>query len=252
MNINKEIVARAMDKAGEEPITSDEWTANKSNRIRLIKDYYLPTILETLSNTAWTSQKKRVQLTENLDENLTSYTYKYALPIDCAKPVEINGVEVYLVEDGYIYTDIENPILVYISNHFTGEFKYEETEVTEESFESGKYYYLDDEENYILATEFDETKTYYVRIEEDYNFYDDFNFDPLLSEYIETRLAAKIVLKLTGNMQLYQLLYSESIVMENRAVKASIAHGYNKDKGNKYWGEILGLPDYEDTTNVNY
>ena len=145
MNINKEIVARAMDKAGEEPITKEEWEANKSTRIRLIKDYYLATILETLANTSWTSQKKRTQLISQAEQpNLTSYLFMYELPIDCAKPIEINGVQEYLVEDGFIYTNVENPILVYISNHFTGEYRYQEEKVTIDTFNAGIFYILDE------------------------------------------------------------------------------------------------------------
>lgn len=204
MNINIDIVARALNKAGEEPLTKEELETKKGTRWRLIEDTYLATILEELAAVSWTSQKRRARLEAAEEENLTSYMFMYVLPIDCAKPVGLNSEKVYLVEDGFLYTDDAEPILIYITNYFTGEEKEED----------------------------------------DYSFYDDPKFDPLLEDCIVTKLAMKLVLKLTGNTQLYQILYQDAIIMENRATKASEAHGHNKGKGNKSWGELMGLPSY--------
>jgi len=293
MNIDKAIVNRALEKAGEEGITETEWTEAKSNRVRLIKDLYLASILEALSNTDWTSQKTRKKLQEVIAEegeedlNLTSYLHMYELPIDCAKPVALSNDGIYLVEGEFLYTDVADAILIYIKNYFTGQYKYEEAAPTLTEIRSGKYYKQDDEGNYIrvtdfeyeeadpqpaseeelaedtyyvidedgvyqVAEEYDEEETYYLvlpiqyysRVEEDYPFYDQPVFDPLLSEYLETIMAAKITMKLTGDMNKYQLLYNEARLMENRAIKASVAHGHNKDKGNPWWSEQLGLPNY--------
>lgn len=256
MNINREIVNRALNKAGEEPITDKEWEAGTGTRIRLVKDYYLATILETLSNTAWTSRKKRAKLMPYTEGNLTDYCYVYLLPPDCAKPVSVNDNAEFILEGAYLYCDEAEAVLMYVSNGYTGEYKYKKLEVqpTAETFKANTFYYKDENENFILAETFAEGKEYYEIDHEDYDKYEDMVFDPLLSEYIETRLAAKMVLKLTGKTDLYQLLYSESQLMENRAVKASVAHGYNKDEGNRYWGEVLGLPDYGDNggRRVNY
>ena len=205
MKIDMNIVARALDKAGQEPLTQEEISSKDGTRWRLVKDFYLAVILEALSNTEWTSQKKRARLKKSEEENLTTYRVMYELPIDCAKTVELVGEQEYLVEDGYLYTNAEGAILVYVSNGFTNE------------------QYND----------------------EDYNFYKTPNLDPQLSAYIETKLAANIALKLTGNYDLYQLLFSEAAIMENRAVKASVAHGHSKDKGDRWWGEELGMPGYD-------
>ena len=246
MNIRREIVNRALDKAGEEPILDKEWEDGTSVRVRLIKDYYLATILETLSKTEWTSRKKRAELVEDESPNLTNNSYKYILPKDCAKPISITDDAEYIVEGRSLLTDAYKPILLYVSNGYTGENKYKEADPqpTEETWESMKYFYQDENEHYILADEYDEEKTYFEIEHDDYDGYEDIEFDPLLSEYIETRLAAKMTLKLTGKMDLYRLLYSESVLMEQRAATASEAHGFNKATGNEYWGDILGLPDY--------
>ena len=247
MNIDWNIADRALDKAGEEPLTDND-KANKGTRWRLIHDYYLATILETLAGTAWTSQTKRIALKQSEEENISAYFVMYELPLDCAKPVALLSEESYLVEGKNLYTDDPDAVLIYVSNGYTGKYKYEKAEEqpSSENFSKKIYYILNDEGEYKEAEEYEEGVIYYLRIEEDYPLYDDFYPDPLLSEYIETRLASKIVLKITGKTNLYQLLYSEAKLMEDRAVKASFAHGHNKDKGNKYWGEIIGLPEYED------
>lgn len=250
MNIDRKLCARAFDKAGEQPITEEEWgEIPEGNRVRLIKDIYHSTILEALAGTEWTSQKKRAKLVISEDENLTEYNYAYILPKDCAKPCALFDEGKYIVEGNILYTNSFDAILIYVTNGFTGEYKYEYTQAepqpTAETFAEGVYY-VKNEEEYVIAEDYQEGITYYTReiLEEDYPLYDDYNFDPLLAEYIETLLACKIIFKITGDMNKYQLLYSEARLMENRATKASIAHGHNKDKGNPYWGEQLGLPNY--------
>lgn len=248
MNIDKKLCARAMDKAGEEPITQEEWEEGTSTRVRLIKDVYLASILEALAGTEWTCQKVRARLVLSEKENLTSYRYAYNLPADCAKPCALTNDEVYLVEGRTLYTNTENAILVYVSNNYTGKFIFKPAEAqptTEEELEAGDYYIYDEnEDDYVRAQVYAEGIVYYVQDPQDYEGYTDFNFDPLLTEYIECLIAQKIVLKITGDMNKYQLLYNEARLMENRAVKASIAHGHNKDRGNPYWGDVLGLPNY--------
>lgn len=249
MNIDHNLVARAFNKAGQEPLTDQEWTAKESTRYRIVNQFYLETILETLSNTDWTSQKKRVRLVEVFpyvaadpqptaqnfgdgvyyeyengnyiraesysedktyyvyqEKNLTTYMHMYVLPADIAKPVSLIEDEIFIVEGPYLYTNQSGAILTYITNGYTA------TEITGD----------------------------------DYPNYNSFTPDAMLAEYIETRLASKIVLKLSGDTQLYQLLYNEAMLMENRAVKASSAQGQNKDKGNPYWYETLGLPDEQE------
>lgn len=297
MNINYDIVNRALNKAGEEALTQTELDENQ-HRVQLVKSFYLQTILETLSQTEWTSQLKRAVLED--PEEVSGVQYAYILPKDCAKPVRLLSKMEYTVEAGYLYTEDTAAVLIYVSNNYTGknkfeidpevtesdivEYTYTETEVTEEEFEEGEYYikngavyelatvwdaeatyytrttelindkyyvYDEDTEDYILADGWDPDAEYYVIVEEDYPFYDDFKFDPLLSEYIETRIASKLVLKLSGNSQLYQMLYSEAQLKEKAAVQSTYAHAKNKYKGNRYWTDLLGLPDYGENVNAD-
>lgn len=242
MNIDKDIVARAFAKAGEEPITESEWEEGTSNRVRVTKDFYLPTILQALSSYDWTSQKKRARLEVidiDTEENLTTYDFMYALPADCAKVVGLVGNDSYIVEGGFLYTDTADAVIIYITNYFTGKQLYEVVaHPVEEDLD--KYYYLEDD-SYVKADEWNAQQIYYTLIEEDYNFYTQPEFDPQLSSYIECELAASVVLKLTGDTQKYQMLFNEAQIIANNAQKKSAEMAQNKTKGNRWWIEELGL-----------
>lgn len=203
MNIDIELLNRAFEKAGEEALNDND-IQNESTRFKTAKSYYLPTILETLSNTEWTCQKTRAKLVYCEDDNLTDYAYMYYLPVDCAKPERINNDDEFIVEADILYTNTADAILMYISN--------------------GK---IEKEEDYLE--------------EDDYPEYRQLKFSPLLSEYIETRIAAKIAFKITGKSELYQLLYSDSLMMEKRASAASFTHGKSRENGEPWWGDQLGL-----------
>lgn len=204
MNINKDIVNRALEAAGQERLTDEDIEKN-SSRWRLIKDNYLSVILTTLAKTTWTSQLKREKLKEAEKDNFTGYDYVYHLPVDCAKPEELQDEAEYNVEGKYLYTNSPMAVLCYVSN---GRRKPEEISEVKE---------------------------------EDYPEYEDIEFDPSLSEYIELQLAAKIALKITGNMQTFGLLYNQAMVIENNARKATLEHAHSKEKGAAWWGDQMGL-----------
>lgn len=250
MNIDRKLVARALTKAGEEPITDEEWEDADSNRVRIVKEFYLATLLESLSSYDWTSQKKRVRLEAmdnyeyeevlnpvesdlskyweyvynehlekyyyrkaetfvsgntyylRIDNNLTGYPYMYPLPADCAKVVKLANDEPYIIEGAFLFADVENAVLVYIRNYFTG-------------------------------TDYGEN--------EDYNYYGEPELDPTLSAYFECKLAASLALKLTGGTDKYQMLYNEAELIANKAQKKSSEQAQNKTKGNPWWTDQLGM-----------
>ena len=284
MNIDRQLVARAFVKAGEEPITEEEWEDGTSSRVRAVFEFYLATILDALSSYNWTSQKKRARLTaldnyeyeqvlnptasdvskywyyDETDEcwkketqfdntkdyylknevNMTGYSYMFLLPADCGKVVAINDGAPYIVEGGYIFCDIESPVLLYIRNYFTGKYVYEEVENPDPD-DIDKYYIKDADGNYEKDVSYVMGTTYYIRIEEDYNFYSQPNFDPELSSYIECKLAASIALKLTGGADKYQMLYNEAAIIANNAMKKSAEQARNKSHGNEWWTKQLGM-----------
>lgn len=243
MNIDRKLVARAFSKAGEEPITDTEWEEGTSNRVRVVKDFYLAVLLEALSSYDWTSQKKRARLEtvdDESEENFTDFSFMYILPADCAKCVSLNDGAEYEVEGGFLYTNEADAVLLYIKNYFTGNYVYE---VVSEKVEADldKYYIKDAEGNYEKATLWDVTATYYVIVKEDYDFYSDPELDPQLSAFCECSLAASIALKLTGDTQKYQMLYNEALYIGNNAQKKSAEMARNRSKGNPTWISQLGL-----------
>ena len=242
MTIDRKLVARAFSKAGEEPITETEWNEGTSSRVRTVKDFYLATVLEALSLYDWTSQKKRgtLELAGDEVENLSTYSYMYLLPADCAKCVSLNDGAEYEVEGGYLYTNEANPVLLYIKNYFTGQYVFEEVETPVEA-DIDKYYIIDSEGNYVKAENWDPLETYYVVVEQDYNFYGEPEFDPQLSAFIECSLAAHVALKITGDMNKYQMLYNEALIIGNNAQKKSAEMARNKSHGNEWWTKQLGM-----------
>ena len=242
MNIDRCLVARAFSKAGEEPITENEWNEGTNNRVRVVKEFYLAVMLEALSSYDWTSQKKRARLEvidDEEEENLTSYCYMYALPTDCAKCIELLDGGAYIVEGGFLYTDTENAVLLYVTNYFTGKHIY--AEVEEPSADDIDNYYVLEDGDYFKADGYIMGTTYYVRVEEDYNFYAQPVLDPHLSEYIACKLAASLALKLTGDKDKYQMLFNEAQLIGLDAQKKSSEMARNKSKGNPTWVEQLGL-----------
>lgn len=246
MNIDRSLVARALAKAGEEPITDAEWNEGTSSRVRIVKEFYLALLLESLSSYDWTSQKKRARLTpmdsesEDAEENLTGYAYMYPLPADCVKVVKLENDEPYIVEGAFIYADVENAVLLYIRNYFTGKYVYEKVAVPNAD-DIDKYYVIDEEGDYIKATSYIMGTDYYVIKEEDYNFYSEPKLDPVLSSYFECRLAACLALKLTGGTDKYQMLFNEAQIIGMNAQQKSAEMARNRAKGNPTWVEQLGL-----------
>lgn len=203
MNIKRDLVNRALAKAGQNPL-ADADIENKSLTYETVKLFYLSTMLETLSTTDWTEAKTRKKLVETEEENLTTYAHKYLLPIDCSKPLQIQDNDLFIIESIYLYTNRDDAVLQYITN--------------------GK---IEKEEDFLLEDDFPE--------------YKDLIYGDAFWQYIETRLASKIALKITGDIQLYQLLFSESQLLETEAQKISRSQSRSKPKGNPYWSDIIGV-----------
>lgn len=196
MNLNFDVVNRAFTRIGEEPITEKD-KKDKNLKWNLAKNFYLVTILEALSTTPWTSSQKHAVLELSEEENYTKYQYSYKLPLDCAKPLELQDNSYYQVIGKNLYADIPNAVLRYVSN-----FK----KVIKEN-----------------------------NPEEDYPEYAEIIGDVKFWEYIELRMASKLALKLSGDMNLYNVLYAEARLIETEAITASKTNAYAKKNGNNWW-----------------
>lgn len=214
MNIDKNLVNRALEAAGQERLIESDVT-EESTRWRLIKDNYLSVILSTLSKTTWTCLLTRAPLEQDTEtENLTEYGYKYILPIDCARPEALADEGTYIVEGKYLYTDSPSAVLLYVTN--------------------GKRAEISD-----------------AQAEEDYPEYGELVLGEPLTEYIELLLAAKIALKITGSQETFQLLYQQALIIENNVKKANLEAAHSKEKGEAWWGDRMGL-NVEGKVSGNY
>lgn len=253
MIINRELVNRSLLKAGQTVLTEAD-IENDSELWKTCKAFYLQTILETLTRTPWTSAKTRarLELTEDAD-NLSVYANMYTLPVDCARALKLNSGESFIVEDKYLYTNDVNPILLYITNgkiDVTVEVPAEPPATNEPSNINGSDDIEDttgtegesnEEENNGQTETPPEENTVPEEPEEDIPGYKTLEYDPNFWEYIETRLASKMVLKITGDTSLYNMLFQEAAVIEQTATKASKASSKSKPNGQAYWtDEVTG------------
>lgn len=89
-------------------LTDDTYVAN------LIRTFFKPVADESTLMEDWQFARKRAVLVEDeISDNLTDYTYMFDLPSDCLVPRELKGGGQYEIEDGKLYTDEEEPTLIY-------------------------------------------------------------------------------------------------------------------------------------------
>ena len=117
MNLDFALVNRALMNLGMEPLTSED-AAKENDAWKTAKDYYLSTMLEALAQVEWTSAKRRRELApaQTRVRRHPDFAYVYDLPLDCAKPVELDGHEYFEVEAGLLYANARPARLLYVSN----------------------------------------------------------------------------------------------------------------------------------------
>ena len=115
MNMNLSIVNRALYAAGQETISAED---KDKHNYDLCKSFYLATFLEALSEIEWVGGRRRdkLMLTGRPVIKNEKYRFTYDLPHDCAKPIELQDNEYFVVEDCLLLTDIPNAELLYVSN----------------------------------------------------------------------------------------------------------------------------------------
>jgi len=117
MNMNLDIVNRALFAIGHNPLTDVDRSV-KNIGYEVAKSYYIATFLEALTEVEWVGGRKRDKLVRTGRPVLynRNYHYAYDLPYDCARPIELQDNEHYIVEDRLILTDCSNAELLYVSN----------------------------------------------------------------------------------------------------------------------------------------
>jgi hypothetical protein len=116
MKLDCALVNRALLNLGMEPITPADREA-ENEAWRTAKAFYLQTMLEALEQVEWTSAKRRRELTPAPAPHLKNadFAYAYDLPLDCAKPIELEGREYFELEGFLLYTDAAPARLLYIT-----------------------------------------------------------------------------------------------------------------------------------------
>jgi hypothetical protein len=191
---------------GEE-ILSDGDISQETLKWRVLKLYYLSTILAELAANPWIGARKRKLLVKKNPQtpNYSPYQFIYELPIDCARPLEIQGNYFFVLEDNYLLTDRDNAAVLYISN--------------------GK-----------RATPITGN---------DYPDYDDVVIDPLFFDYIEKLIASKIAIKIGNAPQIGQQMYAQAMLAKREAIDNIKALSNSRQNGERRWDEYLNNADRE-------
>jgi hypothetical protein len=256
VNIDFGLVNRVLARIGEDPLTFSD-RSGETLRFRTIKDYYLQTFLEGLSEVPWTGGRKREQLVRTGRPHIRAagYRFMYDVPFDCARPIELRDNDYFIIEDRFLCTDQERAELLYITNG-----KILRT-IAAVSMRPGDV--VADME-YITAGRPENAPGLVLRmgrpgdipaytgsearplpedpvLDEDYPDYRPPQYEPKFYEYIELVLAANLATPLTKSPQLHAQLLREALLIREGAVTASMGAAAAKLRPRKWWKEELGL-----------
>jgi len=250
MNMNLELINRALFAIGQAPITKADINADNTS-YEICKSYYLSTFLEALSEVEWVGGRKRDRLVRTGRPVIKNekYLYSYDVPYDCAKPIELQDNEYFIVEDRLILTDDPEAELLYVSN---GKALRPIAVVTMELGENPGNEYLTAGQPWTVP---DITlypgKPSDINAEgelpedpapvSDYPDYIALDYEPKFFEYIEKKLAAKLAVKLSEQPKLHMQLLQEALLVKQEAIDASRSSKAAKIKEDPWWSDELGL-----------
>lgn len=95
----------ALMRCGSEPILVGELTTPSSKRALAVVGQYETTLKELLDDSPWNFAIKRETLEVDSSAPLFGSTYRYAIPEDCIRVLELENKVPYRVEEGYIHCD---------------------------------------------------------------------------------------------------------------------------------------------------
>jgi len=246
MNMNLDLVNRALHTTGQNLLDKSD---KESAIYKLCKAFYIATFLEALSEVEWVGGRKRSRLVLTGRPVLKNkkFLYAYDMPFDCAKPIELQDNDYFIVEDRLIITDVPDAELLYVSNgkilRPIAAAVMELGERPESEYLSAgppgtiQEYTLYPGEPADIEDEFPDDpdpKT-------DYPDYYALDYEPKLFEYIEKKLAAKLAMKLSDQLKLHSKLFEEALLVKQEAIDASRASRAAKVKEDAWWTSELGL-----------
>jgi hypothetical protein len=116
VNVDWRLVNRSLLSIGESFVEQQDIIDN-NEKVKTIKEMYLTTFLEALTEIDWTSARVGKALIEtNLKSVYKPYEYEYELPIDCAKPLKIQGEARFSIQGRSIFSEVPDAILLYITS----------------------------------------------------------------------------------------------------------------------------------------
>ena len=249
MNMNLDIVNRALYSTGQEMLDETSEAVKDSSVYKLCKAFYIAAFLEALSEVEWVGGRKRGKLVRTGRPVLTNQKYKftYDMPYDCARAIELQDNEFFIVEDRLIMTDALSAELLYVSNGrilrpIAAAVMIPGERPENEYLSAGPPGTMPDYTLY--PGKIDDIREALPKDPEpatDYPDYAELNYEPKFFEYIEKKLAAKFAMKLSDQPKLHMQLLQEALLVKQEAVYASRASRAAKHKGDPFWGDELGL-----------
>ena len=263
MNLDFKLLNRALMNINVEPIGIEDREA-RTKVWETVKSFYLQTMLEALTEVEWTSAKRRRELApmrmpckKNPD-----FAHVYLLPVDCAKPIELDERVYYKVEGKLLFTDARHARLLYVSNgrkfyvpggYLTGGHSKRKTSVNDvctdyvtggdsrrdirfewgDAFISGGDY----ERNSLFLPPPDWPED----ADEDFPEYDILDFEPNFLLYWEYMLSSRYAARLTDQVQLADLWFAKAAMIGKRAQVVSLQQGAGKKTAPDTWQEALGI-----------
>jgi hypothetical protein len=175
----------------------------------------------------------------------------YDLPLDCAKPLELQENAYFVIEGRYLYTNQDRAELVYVSN---GRGIVPAVKISGGGSRTAyEHPYLHGGMSYTRprviihgggSREADYTKraeAIAARLAEDFPAYQKIVTEPKFWQYVEKALAAKYAMKLADRPELHRLLLEEAMMVKEEAIAVSRSSVAAKKNGDDWWADRLGL-----------
>jgi hypothetical protein len=274
MNMDIGIVNRALLSIGQYILT-DEDIRRKNANYQEIRQYYMQSFLEALSELEWVGGRKRIKLMLSRRPLLKNkeYAFVYDLPFDCARPIELQDNAPFIIEDRLLYANISKAELLYVSN---GKILRPVAVIS-----CGRPGDVHDME-YISAGGPEDESDLVIRggvpqdflwfgpqpgpnahypnghvpegwdgvtplplppdpeSTEDYPDYLALQYEPKFYEYIEKTLAARLAMKVSAQPNLHVQLMQEAMLIKQEAIYTSRSHRASKVEPNAWWTEGMG------------
>jgi hypothetical protein len=244
MNVDMSLANRAFARIGADPLAWSD-RSGETLRWRTLKEYYLQTFLEALSEADWTGGRKRKPLRlTGVPRARTGRGFVYDLPADCARPLELLGNAYFVIEDRFLCADQDRAELLYITN---GKILPPVTLVS-----AGRPGNIPEAEYLSVGRPRDVPEVTLragrpgnvpsvIPDDEDYPDYRPPRYEPKFYQYLEHALAAKLCMLLAKDMNLHNQLLQEAMLVRREAVTASMGASAAKLAPQKWWKEELGL-----------